>query len=104
MAQELVVNLAAVVRLLAEAAPVVPASRVIKQMTDVSMVIGCVAATAMMKSETMIAVVLRVQTPVFKDVKSSVSAWTVCCGAIVIVAMAVLHNSHHVPNYAPHGL
>ena len=101
---ELVANLAALVLSLAEAAPVVPASQVVKQMTDVSMVIGCVAATALMKSQTMIAVVLPVQITVFKDVMSSVSASTGCCCAIVIAAMAVRRNCHHVPNFAPRGL
>ena len=100
----LAVTPAALVRSLAEAAPVVPASQVVKQMTDVSMVIGCVAATALMKSQTMIAVVLPVQTTVFKDVMSSVSAWTGCCCAIVIAAMAVRRNCHPVPNFAPRGL
>lgn len=99
----LVASLAALVLSRVAAAPVVPASQAVKQMTDVSMVIGCVAATALMKSQAMIAVVLPVQTDVFKDVMSSVSASTGCCGAIVIAAMAVRRNCHHVPNFAPRG-
>ena len=43
----LVVTPAALVRSLAEVAPVVPASQVVRRMTSVSMVIGYVAATAM---------------------------------------------------------